>query len=60
MTPFGRRHFCAALGAGMLGLVGAMAGCSSTDDTTASAPAEEANVGGVLAGLSLQVRRDPG
>lgn len=59
MALIGRRHFCLALGAGIVGLAGALGGCSSLDDNTA-AGTEAAAGGGVLAGLSFAVHRDPG
>jgi len=60
MSTIGRRHFCATLGAGMVALAGVLAGCSSTNGGTASAPPASAGTGGALAGLSFAVRRDPG
>ena len=60
MTTIGRRHFLTGLGAGLVGLTGVLAvGCSSGDGSGASAPTGP-SVAGVLDGLSLQVRRDPG
>lgn len=60
MTPIGRRQFCAALGAGIVGMVGVLASCSSTDGDTASSPNVTDGTGGALVGLSFAVRRDPG
>ena len=57
MKQFGHRHFCATLGAGIVGLAGVLTACSSTDGNTGPAPVD---TGGVLTGLSLDVRRDPG
>jgi len=63
MKQFGRRYFCATVGAGILGLAGALTACSSTDGNTVSAPSAPSvpvGAGGVLAGVTLDVRRDPG
>ncbi len=60
MILIGRRHFCTAFGASVVGLAVVLVGCSSNDGNTSSAPPTTADAGGVLAGLSLQVRRDPG
>lgn len=58
MALIGRRDFCLALGAGIVGLA-ALAGCSNTDDNSAAGPEATAG-GGVLTGLSFAVHRDPG
>jgi hypothetical protein len=62
MRPIGRRQFCAVLGAGLAGFsVVLIAGCSSPDgqavpaDATAGASSDAA-----IAGVSVEVRRDPG
>ena len=60
MGQFGRRQFLATLGAGIVGMTGALAACSSADGKTASTPPTVSNTDGVLAGLTLEVRRDPG
>lgn len=58
MNQMGRRQFCAALGAGIVGLSGVLtAGCSSTNGNTASTSADASDT---LADLSFAVRRDPG
>ena len=60
MTQLGRRQFLATLGAGIVGMTGALAACSSADGKSASTPPTVGNTDGVLAGLTLEVRRDPG
>ena len=61
MTQLGRRQFLATLGAGIVGMTGALAACSSADGNTASSPPPATgSTDGVLAGLTLEVRRDPG
>ena len=58
MTLMGRRQFCALLGAGVAGLSVVLAGgCSDEEGRPAAGPADG---GGTLAGLSFEVRRDPG
>ncbi|HQZ33419.1 MAG TPA: DUF411 domain-containing protein [Ilumatobacteraceae bacterium] len=58
MTEIARRQFCAGFGVAIVGLVGAsLAGCTGASE--ASTPAETSGVA-ELAGLSVQVRRDPG
>ncbi|HQZ33611.1 MAG TPA: hypothetical protein PK020_04250 [Ilumatobacteraceae bacterium] len=58
MTVMGRRQFCAALGAGLAGFSAVfVAGCSSSDG--AAAPIA-AGADAALAGVSFEVRRDPG
>lgn len=60
MTSIGRRRFLTGLGAGLVGFTGVLAaGCASGDGSGVSAPTRP-SVAGVLDGLSLQVRRDPG
>ena len=60
MTPIGRRQFLATLGASMAGLAGVLVSCSTTDGDTASSSDVTDGTGGALAGLSFEVRRDPG
>lgn len=60
MTPIGRRHFCAAVGAGIVGFAGVLAGCSNGAGDTKSTPPASARSGGALADLTFAVRRDPG
>ncbi len=61
MTPIGRRRFLTGLGASLVGFMGVLAtGCSSSDSNGAPAPTGPSVAGGVLDGLSLQVRGDPG
>ena len=60
MTQLGRRQFLATLGVGIVGMTGVLAACSSADGNTASSLPATDSTDGVLAGLSLEVRRDPG
>lgn len=61
MTSIGRRRFLTGLGAGFVGLTGVLvAGCASGDGSGAPEPTGPSVAGGVLDGLSLKVRRDPG
>jgi hypothetical protein len=61
MTEMGRRHFCALLGAGLAGMSAVLvAGCSSGAGTADTAVPGSTGGGGVLAGRTFAVRRDPG
>lgn len=60
MTHFGRRQFLGTLGAGLVGMTGVLAACSRGGGNTASSLPATGSADGVLAGLSLEVRRDPG
>lgn len=62
MDPMGRRHFLAAIGTTMLGLSGAaVAGCGTTSDDDAAPSTTSADgAGTLLAGVSMEVRSDPG
>lgn len=58
----GRRHFLAAIGTTVLGLSSAaVAGCSTTDGDTAAPTTTSADGSStILAGVSIEVRSDPG
>ena len=55
MTVMGRRQFCATLGAGLSAVF--VAGCSGPESDTA---ATTARTDATIAGVSFEVRRDPG
>lgn len=58
----GRRHFLVAIGISTLGLASAaVAGCGTTSDDDAAPSTTSADgAGTLLAGVSMEVRSDPG
>lgn len=58
MTSIGRRAFLGVFGAGVVGALAALTGCSDSDGNPASSDA--AAIPAALDGVALAVHRDPG
>lgn len=58
MTSIGRRALLGVFGAGIVGALGALAGCSNSDGNPASSDATASGV--ALDGVAFAVHRDPG